>query len=366
MLKIHHTVTTSFRGWGPDITESEPNLASPTNLTPDENSVYSDSWVDVEQLPELSPFGHSGPASVYSGLSTYISRADLNRNTPTIDPTASVDIPATEWQDLDTNTFPPHATHLLPSEPNGTWRTQTGYAMKNPIETASKVRQVIKQQTHEHNMQSLRHQLEQVAEAPKDRVEEWLNRTLADCDLVEMHHRVRGLVPVLSTPNIRQVDHVVEALGEMVQSLGTRRSEPELLDKYTFARIIGHEARKALIEQGICKEWQFLSKEHEKLQDSMHAALVQTYIRTKQSPKDVSLVQAKPRWIADRERNVWWLELDVDAIDVGVNPETDVSVVELGFVSTGFSLPESCSCVSLADLERGIQPVDKGWQLLEG
>lgn len=376
MLRIHRIAFTRFRTWGPDITEPEPDFdsTSPTKLTPDQSFIgaCAYSWVDVDEgIDKVSASGRSTPNS---GDSRHLSAANIKSHTPVIVRRVSDTAPACEPQTLDTTTFPAHASHLLPSAPNGTWRTSAYYAIKNPSGTASTLRGVLKQYAHELDANTLLHKLEQVAEDRKDDLDGWLNQTFQNYDLVEMHNRVRSLVPVLSMPGMRQldrtVDHVVDMVSDTVQMLRKRRSEPGLLDadlpgdKYAFARIMGQKGRDALIEQGVCKEWQFLGEEHAKLQHSMHSALMHTFIRIQQLHKDVPLFQAKPRWLADGEKRVWRLELDVGIVGVKVGPEIGVASIELGFIDTGFGLPESCGCVSIADVERQAREVEDDWQLL--
>ncbi|KAF1360748.1 hypothetical protein EJ07DRAFT_71896, partial [Lizonia empirigonia] len=270
----------------------------------------------------------------------------------------------------DTVTFPPYATHLLPSEPNGTWRTKVCHAITHSNEAASIFRQVLEQHAHELDVTTFLHKLEQIAEDIKDNVNDWLNQTFADCDLVEMHNRVRRLLPVTSMPDKRQAERAIDAVADIARSLQKRRSDtslPEAVqgDMYTFARLVGQKAHRSLIEQGICKEWQFLSEEHAQLQHVMQLALMRTFTHIQDLHQDVPLSQAKPQWVVDRAENVWRLELDVGVVGIEVGPESDCSLIELGFIKTGFVLPESYGCVSIADLDRQAQDVEDDWQLLE-
>ena len=370
MLNIHRMATTSFRTWGRDITEPESKTTSPTNLTPEQTSQEANSWMDIDGEPTTTPVSeHSYTTSACSDDLECTLPANLRYNTPTTDSTLSSTIPATDSHTLDTVAFPSYATHLLPSEPNGTWRTQVSYALQRPSESASTFRKALEQHAPELDVPSLLRQLEEVAEDRKGHFNDSLNQMLADYDLVEMHNRVRHLVPVISMPNMRQIDCVVDTVIEVAQSLRKRRSESEPFghqyDKYAFTRIMCEHARRALVEQGICKDWQFLSVGHAKLQHVMQSALIHTFIHIQQSYKGVPLFCAKPQWLADRKNKVWRLELDVGRVGVEVGPITDISLVELGFIDTGFELPESCGCVSITDFDRQIQVVEGDWQLLE-
>ncbi|KAF9691062.1 hypothetical protein EKO04_010971 [Ascochyta lentis] len=371
MLKFQRVPSSSFRTWDVDIIEPESESTSPTNAISEQSSEDAGSWVNIdEETTTAAGSQPSSPTSRCSDDPRCISSANLRCNTPTADPTLSTPTLGTDSHPLDTITFPPHATHLLPSEPNGTWRTRTYHAIKNPIEAASTFREVCQQYTHEFDVPALFQKLEQIAENKKDDVNDWLNQTFADHDLVEMHNQVRGLVPVLSMPNMRQLDHAVDAVTEIAQSLRKHRSQSDLVgdlqgDKYDFARFISQKARHALIGQGICKEWQFTSKELANLNNSMASALMHTFTRVQQLHEDVPLFQAKPLWLADRRKKVWRLELDVGVVGVEVGPESDRSLVELGSVDTGFELPESSGCVPILDLDRQTHTVEDEWQLLE-
>jgi hypothetical protein len=120
-----------------------------------------------------------------------------------------------------------------------------------------------------------------------------------------------------------------------------------------------------LIEQAICKEWQFLNEEHAKIQHVMHTTLIHTFTRVHESYPHVSLHRAIPQWIADRDLKAWRLELDVGVVGVEVGPESDRSLVELGYIDTGSILPESYGCIRIADVDRQAQVAEDEWQSLE-
>lgn len=367
MLRIRRIVTGPLRYWGAG--DTEPNLepASSNKPTLQPASLNADSWVNVdEELVSILPSAYSVPSCVCSDDSACVSRADERCSTPTSGSALKSATLANDSYNLDTTTFSPHATHLLPSDSNGTWHDQ---ALHNPSETVFTFREVLKRHAYERDIPTLLHKLEQLAGDRNDDINEWLNQTFVDCDLVETHNRARRLVPVLSMPNMRQIDHVVNTVTDLVQSLRMRRSEPELLhihrDKYTFARCVGKQARFALIEQGVCKEWQFLSEEHAKMLHFMDTALMYTFTRIHKLHTHVPLDRAKPRWIPDQDLHVWRLELDVGVVGVEIGPESDRSLIELGYIDTGFSLPESCGCVYIADVDRRVQVVEDEWQLLD-
>lgn len=371
MLLIHGIPAKAFRSLGHDTTEPESKSTSTTNLTPGESSQGAESWIDIDEEPiKLLKSECSTPASASSDDQESISHTEMRCNTPTADPASRSTTFAKDSHTLDTVTFPSHAVHLLPSKPNGTWRTQVSYAVTNPTESASTLRETLEQHAHELNVPTLVCNLKQVIEDRKDDYGGRLNQALIDYDLVEIHDRIRGLVTVPSMPSMRELVHAVDTVTEIAQSLRKRRSESEPLeqyrdDKYIFAEIVGRKAQRALIEQGICKEWQLQCEGHVQLQHAMQAALMHTFTRIQQSYAGVPLFRAQPQWTAKREAKVWRLELDVGVVGVEVGPATDRSLIELGSIDTCFDLPESCGCATLKDVDRQVQGVEDEWQLLE-
>jgi hypothetical protein len=97
----------------------------------------------------------------------------------------------------------------------------------------------------------------------------------------------------------------------------------------------------------------------------MQTALLHTFTRIQQAYPDVPLSRAQPQWIAEREKKVWCLELDVGKVGVEVGPVTDRCLIELGPIDTGFELPESCGCAPMIDIDGKVQGVDDEWQILE-
>lgn len=74
--------------------------------------------------------------------------------------------------------------------------------------------------------------LKQIAQDREQDVTTWLNQTLADYDLVEMHGQMQRLVPAISMPNMRQIDHVIDATMAVAESMRKRRSDSQLLQAH--------------------------------------------------------------------------------------------------------------------------------------
>lgn len=362
MLKVRRKETSSFRPLDPLVTKID--FTSHANSTHDQCFAGIGSSVDVHEEPTMT----SAPNR--SGDFNSVLYTDPQCYAFTTNPASNGKTLTAGLQDLDANAFLPHATHLVPSERNGTWRAQACYALRNYSGPGSTLHRVLEHDADELNVFTLLPKLKHLAKDQAENFENWLNRSLANYDMVEMHNQVRCLVPVISMPSIRQLDQVVDNVTGFVQSLPKNHPGPELSesvqkDKHTFAEFMAQKACRGLIREGICKEWQFLTEEHAKLQYVMQLALIRTFTCIRHFCKGVPLFRAKPQWVPDREKKVWRLELDAGVVGVEVGPVTDVSLVQLGFIDTGFELPESCGCATITELDRQDQEVENEWQLLE-
>lgn len=135
-------------------------------------------------------------------------------------------------------------------------------------------------------------------------------------------------------------------MADVAESFRKSRSDPDLLkefknDKYMFAKILSQRAQRALVEQSICKKWQLQCKDYPQLQHAMQAALLHTFTDIQQAHVGVPLFRAQPKWIIEREKKVWRLEVDVGKAAVEVGPVSDRSLIELDPIDTGLKLPES-------------------------
>lgn len=245
--------------------------------------------------------------------------------------------------------------------------------MVGSIESAPNLHYRYEDPGSEVQLRDLLDKSKEIAHDSKDDLESWLNQHFTETDMSGVHDRIRRGVCIVSMPNMRQFEMVVDrvfVVTEVAQSSQEFRSESELLedfknDKYMFAHILSRMAQRALVEQGVCKKWQLECARHIQLQHAMQTALLHTFVRIQQVHKDVPLFRAQPKWNAEREKKLWRLELDVGKVGIEVGPVTDRSLIELGPIDTGFELPESCSCVSIVELDRQIYDVEEGWHLLE-
>jgi hypothetical protein len=156
-------------------------------------------------------------------------------NTPTVDAHASSTTLAINSHALDTDTFPAYGTYLLPSEPNGTWRAHASHLFKNSQGTPSTFCKVMELHTQELDISDVRGKLEHIAEDRKDQMNNWLNQTFAEYDLVEMHGQVQRLIPSVTMPKLRHLDTAIDTVSDIAQNLC-------------------HFADHALMEQGISSE----------------------------------------------------------------------------------------------------------------
>jgi len=156
MLLIQGIPATALRSRSHHATEFKPKPTEPSNLIAGESSQGARSSNGVAQAPDqTSGSGYSTPASASSGDEETISHQAVHYNTP-INHSASSDAPiAHDPYGLDATTFPHHAVYLLPSEPNGTWRTQASYAMTSSSESAPTLQDVAKRYWPELDFQTL-------------------------------------------------------------------------------------------------------------------------------------------------------------------------------------------------------------------
>lgn len=156
-------------------------------------------------------------------------------NTPTVDAHANGTTLAIKSHPLDTDTLPAYGTYLLPSEPNGTWRAHASHLFKNSKGTPSTFCKVMELHTQDLDISDLRGKLEHVGEDRKDQINNWLNQTFAEYDLVEMHGQMQGLIPSVSMPSLRNLDTAIDTVSDIAQNLC-------------------HLADRAIMEQGISSE----------------------------------------------------------------------------------------------------------------
>lgn len=222
--------------------------------------------------------------------------------------------------------------------------------MTSSDEFAPSLQDVAKQYWPGLNLRTLYRKLKVVTQDYKDYFEGYINQKLAGKDLVEIHDRIRRTASDLQMAKKRPFEHFVDrgidAVADVAESFRKSCSDPDLLkefknDKYMFAKILSQRAQRALVEQSICKKWQLQCKDYPQLQHAMQAALLHTFTDIQQAHVGVPLFRAQPKWIIEREKKVWRLEVDVGKAAVEVGPVSDRSLIELDPIDTGLKLPES-------------------------
>lgn len=247
----------------------------------------------------------------------------------------------------DVSTFP-ETSNLLPEEQNGTWRTGAVHAFKHPSTTVSSVNKKLK-------WPHVRSKISNAAEIASDILQDCLNHAFDGHDLPAVHDKILNLVPSVSLPTTIQVIRSMDAISDSAVALIKRsRSDAALLDEevvsdhLAFAHHMGLEARKALVRQGICHEWQILpTRPTITWQAQLDAALSRLFTAEKSTFSVSRLFSMKPVWTGDAVSKVWRLELDTGLVEVVVDPECDELKDKSVCLGVVFELPESAGCLQV-------------------
>jgi hypothetical protein len=137
-------------------------------------------------------------------------------------------------------------------------------------------------------------------------------------------------------------------------------------DHLAFARHVGAKARRKLVQQGVCREWQVVpSRGTMQWQARLDHALVKLFREHKGAFSIEQLFKMTPIWIGDADSETWRLQLDTGLVDIVVEAEGDNFEEKAVYLEIGFELPECCGCVRIADYERaGI--VAGEWMAIDG
>ncbi|KAF1842904.1 uncharacterized protein K460DRAFT_407283 [Cucurbitaria berberidis CBS 394.84] len=270
---------------------------------------------------------------------------------------------------FDTATFPAES-YLLPSDRNGTWRTEAIHALQRPSETAVSIHR----HASELNWPTCRNKVQDLADAASDGLNSRLNQALEGHDVVELGNRVVELIPSVSMPSIRRLGQTIDSVSDIARSLVERRkSETDFLDQelqgdqWAFARIMSTKARKALVKQRICQESQVTPNQiTSPWQDHLNSALAATFTREKESFSTTSLFSMTPVWSADAVNKTWRLELDTGLTSIEVDSATDGYTEQPVRVAVSFELPESCGSLILAEVERAVVDSESEWMMVMG
>jgi len=154
---------------------------------------------------------------------------------------------------------------------------------------------------------------------------------------------------------MRQLSRSVDVLTDKL-AIANRHDGPfvdeELPgDHLAFAYHMSLKACRALVAQGIRKDWQVLpTRETVLWQTQLNAALVRLYEEEKGAFSVEQLFGMEPIWVGDAEAKEWRLELDTGLMEVVVECEGDEFEEKGERLRVGFALSERYGCV---DVERG-------------
>jgi hypothetical protein len=304
-----------------------------------------DSIISAKAMPSLetattkSPIKRAAPSYPNTSLSECSTISSSSPTRPSSQTSSD-----SSW---DVSTFP-ETSNLLPEEQNGTWRTGAVHAFKHPSTTVSSVNKKLK-------WPHVRSKISYAAEIASDILQDRLNHAFDGHDLPAIHDKILNLVPSVSLPTTIQVIRSMDAISDSAVAFIKRsRSDAALLDEevvsdhLAFAHHMGLKARKALVRQGICHEWQILpTRPTITWQAQLDAALSRLFTAEKSAFSVSWLFSMKPVWTGDVVSKVWRLRLDTGLVEVVLDREwnefEDKSVC-LGVV---FELPESAGCLQV-------------------
>ncbi|KAH7392037.1 hypothetical protein DE146DRAFT_757792 [Phaeosphaeria sp. MPI-PUGE-AT-0046c] len=287
---------------------------------------------------------------------------------PHLSPSTS-QAPSCKSEDWDINTTFPEYSWLWPSSPNGTWLSCT---MQRPSSALSSI-----------DVPALTRAISEVGDAISDR----LTHAFDGRDLPAMHDRaVSYLTPSMSMPSLREVGRGMDRVADCAQEWwGYRRrrlcqsrshgfelgsspvafsavdreaEEGEHLGtiQFAFADAMAAKAKRALIEQGICTEYQTnrtgsTLSWHRRL-DSALASLFRS--RKEEYGAD-ALFDMTPVWIPDAEAKVWRLQLDTGIVDVIAQEEYEEWTEQCICLDVDFALFEDQGLITLDDVEQEVR-----------
>jgi hypothetical protein len=179
------------------------------------------------------------------------------------------------------------------------------------------------------------------------------------------------LVPSVSMPTMRQVSQSFDVLTDKAQAVMQRRRSEEFVDEELprddlwFARHLGAKARRALVQQGICREWQIVAmRETVKWQVQLDEALSHFFREQNGKFSVIELFGMMPVWKGDIANRIWRLELDTGLVEVIGEKESEGCEEKRVYLSVDYALPENAGYVSVRDLEREVVDLEE-WMRVE-
>lgn len=162
-----------------------------------------------------------------------------------------------------------------------------------------------------------------------------------------MHDKVARLIPKVHIPTMRQVSRSMDSLSDRAQSFvdhhrSVRFVTEELSGHHlVFAAHMGPRARRALVKQGVCKEWQVMpARSTTAWQARLDAALARTFTAEKKDFSVSQLFAMEPIWYLDATGKFWRLKLGSDLMEIVVDTVHDGFEERQICVEVGFEVPK--------------------------
>jgi hypothetical protein len=163
----------------------------------------------------------------------------------------------------------------------------------------------------------------------------------------------------MSLPTFRQASRSVKSLTDRAQALVRRRNSVTFIDAeqagdhLSFAHQMSLKARRTLVRQGICKQWQTdTTRATVQWEAQLNASLTQLFLREKAHFSVQQLFTVTPIWIGDLASKMWRLELDTGMMEIVIERGSDGYEEKRVCLTVGFALPETVGCVRVEDVER--------------
>ncbi|KAF2030634.1 hypothetical protein EK21DRAFT_88755 [Setomelanomma holmii] len=316
-----------------------------------------------------NPWAPSAPAKEAGISSSSPSSSDWDLldypSPPSTDPTSRLPTPVPSLSSWDTALFSEKSSQVLPNSRNGDWRTSALHNIANPFDTAASL-------NASGSWSNVYDTLSNSLEAASDNLQDSLDRVFQGKDIPAMHDRVVKLLPSISMPSLRHVCQSIDTFTDTAMTLTrfnqseTRFLDQELLgDRFAFARHVGANARRGLVKQGICRDWQIMpSRANMHWQARFASALVRLFEEEKAAFSVEQLFGMTPVWVGDVESKTWRLQLKTGLTEIVVEEEGDEFEEKEVYLDSGFGLPESCGCVKVRDIERdGVE--DGYWMAID-
>ncbi|PSN67938.1 hypothetical protein BS50DRAFT_665375 [Corynespora cassiicola Philippines] len=264
-----------------------------------------------------------------------------------------------------TVTFPPR-TDIIPSEVNGTVANDLKWAVSEPAKTTQSYMSKMSWK-----LPDAKSTIGSMKDAAADGIINSLNRALEGQDVVEIHNRiVDTLVPKVKVPSYIKLSRSMDKLSDTVQALLDSYPPVEEVvheefecTRWLFVYTLGKEARRSLVNEGICREWQVMpSYENLRWQLQLNQKLSDAWPKSRCTTEN-RLKEMKPKWIPNPVKKTYELVIHTGVVDV---EECAGDFIECPIdISTGFELPECSTDTSVRDFTRGAHTVEDAWQMVE-